>query len=80
MFLVMPEEAKYRERYNGPNSVMRVVEGKKNRVYAGKRIENPDGSISYDTTGVRGGNSYAGYMRTLAPRTINQLRRANAVR
>lgn len=80
MFSVMPEEAKYRVRYNGLNSVMRIVEGKKNRVYAGKRIENPDGSISYDTTGVKKGNSYGGYMRTVAPRTINRLRRANAVR
>lgn len=80
MFSVMPEEAKYRERYNDKNTVMRVVEGKKNRVYAGKRIENPDGSISYDTTGVKKGNSYGGYMRTVAPRTINRLRRANAVR
>ncbi len=76
----MPEAAKYRERYNDKNTVMRSVEGQSRRVYAGKRIENPDGSISYDTTGVRGGNSYAGNMRTLAPRTINRLRRANAVR
>lgn len=80
MFSVMPENAKYRKRYNDKNTVMRVVEGKKNRVYAGKRIENPDGSISYDTTGVKKGNSYGGYMRTVAPRTINRLRRANAVR
>lgn len=80
MFSVMPEAAKYRERYNDKNTVMRSVEGQSRRVYAGKRIENPDGSISYDTTGVRGGNSYAGNMRTLAPRTINRLRRANAVR
>ena len=80
MFSVMPEAAKYRERYKDKNTVMRSVEGQSRRVYAGKRIENPDGSISYDTTGVRGGNSYAGNMRTLAPRTINRLRRANAVR
>lgn len=80
MFSVMPEAAKYRVRYNDKNTVMRSVEGQSRRVYAGKRIENPDGSISYDTTGVRGGNSYAGNMRTLAPRTINRLRRANAVR
>lgn len=71
----MPEPAMYRD----PNTVMRSVEGRRNRVYAGRRIENPDGTISYDTTGVRGGNSYGGNMRSLSARTTNRLRRANAL-
>lgn len=76
----MPEAKKYRDRYNDPNTVMRSVDGQRNRVYAGKRIENPDGSISYDQSDVRGRNGYGNNLRSLSARTGNRLRRANAIR